>query len=566
MASMSVETAARPVHVVAADAGSDRVPEMAGLVHAAGRHARAHALATARRTRSGETGRAERLRQELAHGAEAVAEALADDGTLLLVDAPAALAIPEMMRVLLDEHGQGWDEAWARVQETTLARLGCPDAEAGPEWEVGVLEKECPRILELLYEINRRHLDAAEEQRPGDVGHRRRVSLFREGETKRLCLTTLAVVGSGRAEVAPPWAGEAGRALADVRELRGGVVVPRPTPVDGRRWVVEARPALAAALTLALGEGWPREPEVLARLESLAFEPAFRGAFRSARRAARQRLGELLRATLGLETDPDALVDVRLGLLRGRERPLLNVLGIVREHLRITAGGWTPPAPRTVVIAREGGAASPGVERVLEVARAVAEVVNRDERARGALRVAVLGECPEPTVRLLAGAADLSNQPGTAGSGAAGTRALAFALGGAVTLGTRDGTVRELENALGAENLFLFGLAPRETRAWSAGHVYRPQDVYAIDPLVRLSLDALVSPRYAPTPGAFDWVREWLLDPHDPWLVLADLGAYVHRQDEALAEFADPRAFTEKAILTLARGRRFWAKTGDRGR
>jgi starch phosphorylase len=253
-------------------------------------------------------------------------------------------------------------------------------------------------------------------------------------------------------------------------------------------------------------------------------------------------------------------------LLRGRERPLLNVLGIVREHLRITAGGWTPPAPRTVVIAREGGAASPGVERVLEVARAVAEVVNRDERARGALRVAVLGECPEPTVRLLAGAADLSNQPGTAGSGAAGTRALAFALGGAVTLGTRDGTVRELENALGAENLFLFGLAPRETRAWSAGHVYRPQDVYAIDPLVRLSLDALVSPRYAPTPGAFDWVREWLLDPHDPWLVLADLGAYVHRQDEALAEFADPRAFTEKAILTLARGRRFWAKTGDRGR
>jgi starch phosphorylase len=252
-------------------------------------------------------------------------------------------------------------------------------------------------------------------------------------------------------------------------------------------------------------------------------------------------------------------VDVRLGSLRGRERPLLNVLGVVREHLRITAGGWTPPAPRTVVIAREAGPAGPGVERVLEVVRAVARVVNGDERARGALRVAVLGECPEPTARLLVAAADVSNQPGTAGAGAAGTRALALALGGALTLGTRDGTVRELESALGAENLFLFGLAPRETRAWSEGRFYRPQDVYALDPLVRLSLEALVSSRYAPAPGAFDWVREWLLDPHDPWLALADLGSYVHRQDEALAEFADPRAFTEKAVFTVARCRRFWA-------
>jgi glucan phosphorylase len=108
--------------------------------------------------------------------------------------------------------------------------------------------------------------------------------------------------------------------------------------------------------------------------------------------------------------------------------------------------------------------------------------------------------------------------------------------------------------------MFLFGLGPLETHAWRAGQVYRPQDVYAIDPLVRLSLDALVGPRYAPAPGAFDWAKQALFDPRDPWLVLADLGAYVHRQDEALAEFADPRAFSEKAILTLARTRRFWVE------
>jgi starch phosphorylase len=118
--------------------------------------------------------------------------------------------------------------------------------------------------------------------------------------------------------------------------------------------------------------------------------------------------------------------------------------------------------------------------------------------------------------------------------------------------------VRELEEAVGAENLFLFGLGPLETRAWREGRVYRPEDVYAIDPLVRLALDEVVSRRYAPSPGDFDWIRRELLDERDPWLVVADLGSYVHRQDDALAEFADPRTFTEKAIVTIARARRFW--------
>ena len=172
--------------------------------------------------------------------------------------------------------------------------------------------------------------------------------------------------------------------------------------------------------------------------------------------------------------------------------------------------------------------------------------------------MAVLPVCEEDELRRLAGAADLSNQPGTAGSGAAGARALGLAVNGAVTLGTEDGTVRELVEAVSAENVFLFGLGPLETRAWREGRVYRPQDVYAIDPLVRLALDALVSTRYAPRAGAHDWVRHELLDQHDPWLVIADLGSYIHRQDEALAEFADPRAFTEKAVITLGRARRFW--------
>ena len=168
----------------------------------------------------------------------------------------------------------------------------------------------------------------------------------------------------------------------------------------------------------------------------------------------------------------------------------VSALGLVREHLRLAAGGWTPPSPRTVVLARVGESQGASDDRLMAVLTAVASAVNRDERVRSALRVAVLPSVDAEAVRLLVAGADMANEPGTAGSSAAGARALAFAASGAVMLGTRDGTLRELAGVVGDDNLFLFGLDPLETHAWREGRVYRPQDVYAIDPLVRLALDA----------------------------------------------------------------------------
>jgi starch phosphorylase len=545
--------AGRVVHVVAAGAGSEQVPELVPPLRAAGHVVHAHVL------RAAPLDDAERLRAELGLVRQAVRAALADGGTLLLADERGAIAIAELMRVRLDEQGLGWDEAWALATAATASRFGSPASQPSrPFWSVGFLEQAEPRLIEVLFEINRRHLDEVERRWPGDGERRSRLSLFREGELRRLRLGPLAVVGSAHADVATPWEGLAAEILADLAVLRGRALRARPTPVFARRYVADGNTPLAELLSQTLGAAWAKDPECFARLETLAFEASFRGAFRKVRRANRERLAALLRKEAGLETDPDALVDVRLGTLAGQERPLLNALGLVREHLRLAAGGWTPPAPRTVVLARPAGTDDPNGERLVRLLQAVADAVNRDERVRSALRVAVLPACGDEAVRLLVAGADLANQPGPAGSGAAGARLLGLATSGAVTLGTRDGTVCELEAAVGAENLFLFGLGPLETQAWREGRVYRPRDVYAIDPLVRLSLDALASSRYAPTPGAFDWVKDELFDPRDPWLVLADLGAYVHRQDEALAEFADPRAFTEKAILTLGRARRFW--------
>jgi starch phosphorylase len=546
----------REVHVVAAEAGSECTAELLPALCAAGHAARAHVLPP---FAAGDGDDGSRLRKELALVSGAVREALADRGVLLLADERAALVVPEAMRVLLDERGLAWDEAWRLTQEATVARFGSPRSAPGrPFWAVSFLESEQPRLLEILYEINRRHLDAVDSLWPGDGERRRRLSLFREGEGRRLRPGPLAVVGSSHADVATPWVAPAAEILADLAVLRGKALRARPSPLFAARWLADGNPAVSELLTRSLGDGWTANPDALARLETLAFDPAFRASFRGARRANRERLAGYLRRAAGVDTEPEALVDVRVGTFARHERPILNVLGLVREHLRLSAGGWTPPAPRTVVLARVAEAAGPASEAFLEVARAVAAAVHRDERARPALRVAVLPECDDEAVRLLAAAADLSNQPGMAGSGAAGPRALGLAASGAVTLGTRDGAVGEIAEAVADENVFLFGLDSLEAYAWREGRVYRPQDVYAIDPLVRISIDGLLSARYAPRPRAFDWIRQELLDPKDPWLVLADLGAYLHRQDDALAEFADPRAFTEKAILTLARARRFW--------
>jgi starch phosphorylase len=558
---MSADAPPLDVHVVAGEPGSDRVPEIVSALRPSERTVHSHTLAAGEAPDGPEDEERERLRRELALAGRAAAAVLADEGVLLLVDARASLVVPELMRALLDEQETTWDEAWSRARGMIRARLGSPGDQPGPLWSTTLLQEECPRLLEILYEINRRHLDEIEARWPGDVDRRRNVSLFREGEATRLRLGILAILGSSRAEVARPWEGPVDAILADLSECCGDALQARPTPVSPVRWLREANPALSTALTLALGEGWLEKPDTLEELETLAYEPAFRGAYRKARRTNRMRLAALLRESTGLEMDPEALVDVSLGALRGNERVPLVLLGLVREHLRVTAGGWTPPAPRTVVIARDADAAGPESDGLLGVARAVAEAINRDAGAHPVLRVAVLPDCTEADARTLVAGADLSNQPGTAGSGAAGARALAFALNGAVTLGTRDGTVRELEDAVGTENLFLFGLGPLEARAWRDGGVYRPQDVYALDPLLRRVLDELVSPRYEPEPGAHHWLRESLLDESDPWLVLASFGEYVHRQDEALAEFADPRTFTEKAILTVARCRRFWSNS-----
>ena len=243
----------RVVHVLAAEAGLETADELVPALQAAGQRRPRASAGALPPTRPRTTPRG--CRAELALAAEAVRASESDGGRLLLADVRGALAIPERMRLLLDEQGLGWDEAWARTRASTASRFGCPGGEPSrPFWHVALLEAEQPRLLEILYEINRRHLDEVESHWPGDGGRRRRLSLFREGEGRRLRLGQLAILGSSHVSIAQPWEGPAAEILADFAVLRGPALEARATPVFGRRIVEDGNPPLAELLALTLGE------------------------------------------------------------------------------------------------------------------------------------------------------------------------------------------------------------------------------------------------------------------------------------------------------------------------
>ena len=273
----------RVVHVLAAEAGLETADELVPALQAAGQVVREHRLAPAPDVAEDD---APRRRAELALAAEAVRASEADGGRLLLADVRGALAIPERMRLLLDEQGLGWDEAWARTRASTSRASAVPEASrAGPTGTWRFLEAEQPRLLEILYEINRRHLDEVEAHWPGDGGRRRRLSLFREGEARRLRLGQLAILGSSLASIAQPWEGPAAEILADFAVLRGPALEARATPVFARRTLKDGNPPLAELLALTLGGDWARTRS--ASRGSRRSRSSRRSAAASARPAAR---------------------------------------------------------------------------------------------------------------------------------------------------------------------------------------------------------------------------------------------------------------------------------------
>ena len=475
-----------------------------------------------------------------------------------LNDTHPALAVPELMRILLDEAHQGWDEAWNITRETLAYTNHTLLPEALEKWPLHWFEMLLPRHLEIIYEINRRLLEEARARFPGDEGRVARVSLVEEGPPRKIRMANLAIVGSHSTNgVAAIHSGllrsTTVRDLAELFPERFGNKTNGVTP---RRWMLLANPALSRAITEAIGDGWVTDLGQLRRLGPLADDSAFRNAFCSAKREAKAQFAAWLKATSGTTVDPDAIFDCQVKRIHEYKRQLLNALRIVVLYNRLRENPGMSMPPRTFFFAGKAAPAYHLAKLVIKFLNNLAGTLDGDPAVRGRLKVLFLPEYCVSLAERLIPASDVSNQISTAGYEASGTSNMKFMMNGALTLGTRDGATIEMAEEGGEENFFLFGLTAEQvaaSRGW-----YSPGWHYENEPETRAALDLIFSDHFSRNePGVFEPLRETLLTRGDFYMHLADLASYIEADQLLTGLYADPHAWAEKAILNIAGSGKF---------
>ena len=485
-------------------------------------------------------------------------EAFPDKVAIQLNDTHPAIAIAELMRVLVDDHELSWEKAWSICQATFGYTNHTLLPEALERWPVELFGRVLPRHLELILEVNRRFLEEV-RGRGVDPAAVARMSLVEEGPVRQVRMAHLAVVGSHSVNGVAGLHTELLKAelFRDFHQLWPDRFNNKTNGVTPRRWLLQANPELARVITECLGPGWETDIDELKRLEPLAADEAFRRQFRAVKRANKERLAEIVRAECGLTVDPDTLFDVQVKRLHEYKRQLLNVLQIVAQYLRIKADPGYSPVARTYVF---GGKAAPGyvmAKAVIKLVNAVAEVVNHDVDVRGRITVVFLRNYRVSLAERIFPAADLSEQISTAGKEASGTGNMKFAMNGALTIGTLDGANVEIREEVGADNFFLFGLTVDEVKALRA-RGYDPWELYRSDRELKAVLDAIASGTFSPAePRLFQPIVDSLLNGGDTWLVLADFRAYLEAQERVSKAWLDVESWTRKAILNVARTGKF---------
>ena len=477
-----------------------------------------------------------------------------------LNDTHPALAVAELMRILVDERDLPWDTAWQMTQSAMGYTNHTLMPEALEKWPVALLERVVPRHLQIIYEINRRFLAHVASVWPGDNGRLQRMSLIEEGDAKQVRMAHLSIVGSHSVNgVSALHSRLVEKTLArDFHDLWPERFNNKTNGVTPRRWLVQANPLLAGLITRTIGDAWITDLERLRGLEPYADDSAFRQEFSSVKRANKERLARVIADTTATIVDPGSLFDVHAKRIHEYKRQLLNVMRIVHEYLCLIEDGTQPTVPRTYVFA---GKAAPGywaAKQIIKVICSVGSVINNDPRANGWMKVVFVPDFRVSLAEMIIPGADLSEQISTAGSEASGTGNMKLAMNGALTIGTLDGANIEMLDAIGAENMFIFGLKAGEIQGLRERASYRPRDLYEQDPRVKRIIDALDSNLFSPAePGLFHWIVESMLDGGDAYFYLADLPAYIDAQRLVDDAFTQPASWASKAILNVARIGRF---------
>jgi len=475
-----------------------------------------------------------------------------------LNDTHPAIAVAELMRLLLDEHQMDWEPAWAVTRQTFGYTNHTLLPEALEKWPVRLLGQWLPRHLEIIYEINARFLDEVRAKYPGDESRVARLSLIDESGERSVRMAHLATVGSHTVNGVARLHSELLKqtVMHDFAELwpeKFGNVTNGVTP---RRFTAVSNPPLADLITRRIGDGWLRDLSQLRRLENLADDPAFQQEWRAVKLTAKRALAALIRERTGVVVQPESIFDIQAKRLHEYKRQHLNVLHILTLYLRLKTDPQAELPARTFIF---GAKAAPGyylAKLIIKLINAVADVVNHDPDLRDRLKVVFFPDYNVKNAQHIYPAADVSEQISTAGKEASGTGNMKFSLNGALTIGTLDGANVEIREEVGPENFFLFGLTAAEVQGLKAAG-YRPRDRYEQDGELRAVLDFIASGALAGgDAGLFRPLVDNLLD-HDPFLVLEDYAAYVTCQAQVSALWRDPQAWTRKAILNVARMGKF---------
>ncbi len=484
----------------------------------------------------------------------------AEKNCFQLNDTHPSISVAELMRLLVDEHGLGWDEAWGITRKTMAYTNHTLLPEALEKWSVGLMQYLLPRIMEIIFEINARFMAEVAEQWPGQDEYLHRMSIIEEGHDKQVRMAYLAIVGSfsvnGVAELHSQLLKEG--LFNDFYQLWPKKFNNKTNGVTPRRWLAACNPELAALITKTIGDGWVTDLSQLEKLKPYADKPAFRKKWFQLQQNCKQQLIDYKTEELGvdLNLNVNALFDVQVKRIHEYKRQILNVLHVIHLYNQIKQGKTENWVARCVLI---GGKAAPGyvmAKKTIKLINNVANVINNDPDIGDKLKLVFLPNYRVSAMEKICTGADLSEQVSTAGKEASGTGNMKFMMNGAITIGTLDGANIEIREEVGKENFFLFGLTETEVQELRAH--YNPCAMIEEDDELKAVINLLESGHFnSLEQGIFDDIIGSLKHPHDPWMTIADFRSYIDAQARVSEAYRDREHWTRMSILNTASSGKF---------
>ncbi len=478
-------------------------------------------------------------------------DSLSESIAIQLNDTHPTVAIPELMRLLVDEHRMPWSAAWRITSEVFSYTNHTLLPEALETWPVAMYERLLPRHLEIIYLINSEFLAQLEARFPADSDRQRRLSIITEDGVRQVRMAHLAVIGSHKINGVAKLHSElmCKHVFAGFAELYPDRFTNVTNGIAVRRWLKQSNPGLSALLTERLGGAWENDLEEIGRLVGAAEDPEFRALFRGIKRTNKLRLATEIRRRMGVQINVDSLFDVQVKRIHEYKRQLLNLLYVVVRYNRIRANPDEAVVPRTVMFA---GKSAPGyvmAKAIIKLINNVARTIAADPLARDKLQVVFLPDYDVSLAQKIMPAADLSEQISTAGMEASGTGNMKLALNGALTIGTLDGANIEIRDHVGPENVFIFGMTADEVAVQRA-RGYFPRALLDANPELKAAIDLIDSGYFSPgRPDDAKPIVSRLLGDSEPYLVVADFPAYAQAQADVDALYRQEDAWSRKAVL-----------------